>query len=70
MLVYRIFVLNYKEPEVLMKYLDMNNWLYKYVILSVKWGGHGFVSCVIPLRLYLTTLETRGHLWLAKQEGS
>jgi len=35
---YTIFVLNYKEPEVLVKNLDMNNSLYKYVI-SVKWGG-------------------------------
>ena len=32
---YMIFVLNYKEQEVEVKYLDMNNSLYNYVI-SVK----------------------------------
>jgi len=30
-----IFVLNYKEPEVVVQYLDMNNSLYNSVI-SVK----------------------------------
>ena len=56
-----IFVLNYKEPEVIVKYLDMNNSFYNYVI-RVKIGGHRGLGLRLLFRYVYVYLQASKNL--------